>query len=402
MFSDLMQHITGYGVIEFKGMGIERALNELEQRGATLWRIERQDRLTVTARAPLSQKKLIRAAMAEMPCRVSWKKSYGLPGLLERLAKRRALMAGLALLIVSSSVAVQFVWRVKITGVDEKRAQEIYDIVQQSGYGPGAFWHTMRLKEVERQLLLKLPDAAGLLANRTGTTLTLEIIPTVPAPEIHTPGEPCDIVANQDGVIVSVTALEGVPQVKQGQAVKKGDVLISGNIVREEGENRAVEARGEVVATVGVTASHTVSMVTDTPQPVGSAYTTRVLQLAGWQVPLQKAPSEADAMLMDTQVRLLSSTFLPARVITQTWQPVQVQSEPRAFEQAEQAAAEVATQNAKALLVEGEQAEQVILQTKLSEDGTQMTVYAIVQTTRSIGEKGALAPVPPTPEPETP
>lgn len=395
---NLWQLFQGYGEVELKGMGLERALTQLERAGVTLWHIRRVDRLTITCRVPMHQKRLFRKTAAELPCHIAWRRERGLSGFAHRLLQRRALIAGLVLLVVGSLASVQFVWRVEIKGVDDpQRLQEIRQLIEDCGYGPGAWWHTIELKEVERQLILQMPDAAGLVANRTGTTLELEVIPTVPAPELFTPGEPCDIVAKEDGVIVSVTALEGIAKVQAGQTVKKGDVLISGNIIREEGENRTVQARGEVIATVNITGSHTVSMTTEEPVAQGEAYTTRALQLAGWQVPLESAPNEGDAMLLETKVTQLCGLYLPARVITQRWQPVTVQSAPRAFAEAEQTAAEIATQNAKAQLAEGEQVQNVVLQTNLNEDGSQMTVYAILEVQRQIGEPGALAPVPTQP-----
>ena len=129
-------------------------------------------------------------------------------------------------------------------------------------------------------------------------------------------------------------------------------------------------------------------MTTEEPVAQGKAYTTRALQLAGWQVPLESAPNEGDAMLLETKVTQLCGLYLPARVITQRWQPVA---------EAEQTAAEIATQNAKAQLAEGEQVQNVVLQTNLNEDGSQMTVYAILEVQRQIGEPGALAPVPTQP-----
>ncbi len=80
-------------------------------------------------------------------------------------------------------------------------------------------------------------------------------------------------------------------------------------------------------------------------------------------------------MLLETKVTQLCGLYLPARVITQCWQPVTVQSAPRALLR-QQTAAEIATQNAKAQLAE-EQVQNVVLQTNLNEDGSQMTVYAI-------------------------
>ncbi len=75
------------------------------------------------------------------------------------------------------------------------------------------------------------------MANRTGTTLELEVIPHRTRARIVYPGEPCDIVAKEDGVIVSVTALEGIAKgAGRTNDKKRVIMLISGNIIREEGE----------------------------------------------------------------------------------------------------------------------------------------------------------------------
>ena len=42
--------------------------------------------------------------------------------------------------------------------------------------------------------------------------------------------EPVDLVAKEDGVITSMIVREGVAQVEEGQEVKKGDVLVSGQV----------------------------------------------------------------------------------------------------------------------------------------------------------------------------
>ena len=45
---NLWQLFQGYGEVELKGMGLERALTQLERAGVTLWHIRRVDRLTIT------------------------------------------------------------------------------------------------------------------------------------------------------------------------------------------------------------------------------------------------------------------------------------------------------------------------------------------------------------------
>ena len=42
--------------------------------------------------------------------------------------------------------------------------------------------------------------------------------------------EPCSIVADEDGLVVEMVTRTGVPQVKPGDEVKKGDILVLGRL----------------------------------------------------------------------------------------------------------------------------------------------------------------------------
>ena len=86
---NLWQLFQGYGEVELKGMGLERALTQLERAGVTLWHIRRVDRLTITCRVPMHQKRLFRKTAAELPCHIAWRRERGLPGFAHRLLQRR-------------------------------------------------------------------------------------------------------------------------------------------------------------------------------------------------------------------------------------------------------------------------------------------------------------------------
>ena len=179
---NLWQLFQGYGEVELKGMGLERALTQLERAGVTLWHIRRVDRLTITCRVPMHQKRLFRKTAAELPCHIAWRRERGLPGFCPTPASAprahgRPGAAGRQLGVGAICLAGGN------QGVDDpQRLQEIRQLIEDCGYGPGAWWHTIELKEVERQLILQMPDAAGLVANRTGTTLSWRLSPPYPRP----------------------------------------------------------------------------------------------------------------------------------------------------------------------------------------------------------------------------
>ena len=61
-------------------------------------------------------------------------------------------------------------------------------------------------------------------------------------------GQGAEIVAAREGVVVRISAESGTPRVKPGQAVRKGQTLISGQERTGGGETRACRAQGEIIA----------------------------------------------------------------------------------------------------------------------------------------------------------
>ena len=229
---------------------------------------------------------------------------------------------------------------------DPQRSKRSASWIGDCGYGPGAWWHTIELKEVERQLICKMPDAAGLVANRTGTTLELEVIPTVPAPELFTPGEPCDIVAKEDGVTFPLPRWKALPRCRPANG-KKG-VMCSFPAISSARKGKTAPYRPVARLSLRST-SRAANCFYDHGGaccPGRSVYHPR-FAAGRWQVPLERAPNEGDAMLLETKVTQLCGLYLPARVITQRWQPVM---RPRAFAGADR---RQIPPNAKAQLAEG-------------------------------------------------
>jgi len=80
--------------------------------------------------------------------------------------------------------------------------------------------------------------------------LTVEIVEAEQIPPKSGEEEPCSLYAAKDGVIKTITALKGHSVVAAGQTVKKGDLLITGELTSEAGIPHQVTARGEVIARV--------------------------------------------------------------------------------------------------------------------------------------------------------
>lgn len=149
---------------------------------------------------------------------------------LRYLKKRVVFLAFFLSVLLFALLASNRVWFVGVEGNDRLEIREVLAAGEKCGL---RFW--VRLDSLNRQqfknrLMQELPDLQWAGINYTGGIVTISIREK-PLTEDHVdPGFIGDVVASRDGVILSVDALQGQSLCQVGQAVKEGEILITGCI----------------------------------------------------------------------------------------------------------------------------------------------------------------------------
>ena len=84
--------------------------------------------------------------------------------------------------------------------------------------------------------------------NISGCRAVIEVRDYIQKPESKTYGEPCNIVADFDGLLLSLQVYNGTKANHEGNGVKKGDLLISGIVENRDFSSVFREARGKATA----------------------------------------------------------------------------------------------------------------------------------------------------------
>ncbi len=163
-----------------------------------------------------------------------------------RLMKKRAvLLSGLFILVVISVVLPQRILFVEVSG-NEKLPENL--IREKAALCGIDFWklrREVRSEQVKNALLSALPQLQWVGVNTSGCTATISVIERSEDPEKVATEGVCNIIAAHDGIIKDCTVIRGNPLCKPGQAVKKGQVLVSGYV--DAGLLiRAVNAKAEI------------------------------------------------------------------------------------------------------------------------------------------------------------
>lgn len=167
---------------------------------------------------------------------------------------RRLLRRRLPLLLIALAVLLTlllsslFIWEIELKGGEELSRGELLRALEECGVSPGVFWPALDADAVRARMLDKLPELAWMTVNVRGSRATVLLLPRSEKPEIYREDDAADIVAGGTGIILRMSVLSGKAVVQPGQAVLKGETLVTGLLDSLANAPRAVRSRAEILA----------------------------------------------------------------------------------------------------------------------------------------------------------
>ena len=177
-------------------------------------------------------------------------KRKGLPEIIYGNRKRYGVFSALFICFFLLLFSMGRVWDIRVLGASETAVEQVRAVLKSEGIETGARFRSFDFSETENRLKDLCPSVAWVNAHRRGTVLYLNVVESEAGRQESVPPL-CNIVASEDAVIVSISPSAGVAMVKTGDAVKKGDLLISA--VHPDGTVSG--AAGEVIGLVNGSAS---------------------------------------------------------------------------------------------------------------------------------------------------
>ncbi|MBP3629085.1 MAG: sporulation protein YqfD [Anaerotignum sp.] len=253
MFLALWYSLRGYVRIRAKGFSAERFMNMAAFRGVYLWDISYEG-AAVTMKADGGGMEILEACSQKTGCSVEILGWGGLPAFLRRFRRRQVWSAGVLCFAAGLYLLSSFIWTVEVEGNERLETEDLLSACEKMGLQPGAWKHGVDTEAVTKGLLMQFSDISWVSVGIKGTDVTIRLAETIEKAERIDRETPCDIIASADGVIVQITAERGTPMVQTGDVVKKGDVLISSELlIGLEGEEQHTEytaAEGAVTARI--------------------------------------------------------------------------------------------------------------------------------------------------------
>lgn len=237
MLSRLISYIRGYLRIRIMGYSTERFLNACRHRGICLWGLEAVSG-AYEMNISISGFKKLKPIIRKTGTKVTILRKSGLPFYLFRYRKRKLFFAGACSFVFLIFWMSHYIWNIDITGNTSRTDETLLEFLATKSVKNGMAKSDVSCQRIVRDIRKEYDDIIWVSASIRGTRLIIQVKENEDSPtalaggskEEEEPLRPVDIVADKGCVIESAIVRNGLLKTKIGAKVKKGDVLVSGQV----------------------------------------------------------------------------------------------------------------------------------------------------------------------------
>lgn len=249
-FLELYRYMRNYLFITVSGGFSERFLNLCYKEKIHLWNTRTENNIIKTNIFCRDFIKLMNIRK-KSGVKIKIIKKVGIAFTLKKHRDRKLLMSSLLFMIIFCITMNQFIWDIDVIGTEKISKTEILQTVEKYGLKTGAFAPLFDEAEISRQATNYFNGKILWMAiNIKGSRTIIEVRERENIDDSqHSINEnPCNIIADFDGQIISAETFSGSQAIEAGSAVQKGDLLISGVKDNEDASTSFVVSSGKISA----------------------------------------------------------------------------------------------------------------------------------------------------------
>ena len=224
----LFRSASGMVAVELTSADPNRSLQQISEAGVLLFDICEVNGLTLRFRIRRMDYRRVKAIAGKMGDTFELRRRIGLYWTVRNFRTRKVLLFGLALLAALAVVLPQRIYFVQVEGNGKVPSQLILEKAAECGIGFGATRRDVRSEKMKNALLSAIPELQWAGINTKGCVAVISVREKTALEDKSAAPVVSRIVASRDAVILSYTVEQGNAVCKVGQAVKAGELLVSG------------------------------------------------------------------------------------------------------------------------------------------------------------------------------
>lgn len=275
------RYIFGSVRIKLYGDYCERLINIMAANGISFYSLKkREDFFEVTLLKDDFKK--LRSLRKLTGVKIRIKAKRGLPFILRKYRYRYGILLGAFLFLLILNFISTRMWMIKVDGNIAVPDEEIIATVEGFGIYEGISMEKIDVDVLKQQLVANRQDIAWASLNKQGSILEINIT-EVNGKTDNT--QECNLVAGFDGVIKHIDVQSGTVEVKVGDTVTKGQLLVSGTVDFGSGTT-FTSAKGKIIAHVNARETEETSIQNKIEAFNGKNCKRYVLEFLGLKLPL--------------------------------------------------------------------------------------------------------------------
>lgn len=231
MLISIIRYLQGYLCIRIIGYSPERFLNLCSHKNIYLWGLKpvgNHYQLFIT----IKDFRRLKPIMKKTGTKVIIVKRLGLPFFLHKYRKRKVFFGSAILCMLLIYLMSLFIWNIDIDGNFSRTDETILEFLETRNVSHGMRKNQVRCERIVKDIRKEYDDIVWVSASVKGSRLLIKVKENTDTfTEKQSQEElPTDIIAEKNGKITSIVTRNGIPLVKPGDNVKKGDILVSGSV----------------------------------------------------------------------------------------------------------------------------------------------------------------------------
>lgn len=234
---------------KIKGFNQERNLNKLCQ-NAKILEFQRKEYGISTLTCSIFEEKKVEKMLVSLNFEILEKKHFGLLYSLKKLVLSYGIVLGVIIGLFTCFFSQHYVLKFEINGLETITKSQVVEILNQENINIFTPKRNIKTKEISKKISHKLENVSLASVILKGNTLVVSIKEKVVNDEYENLGNFEAIVASDDAIITNIELIQGTVNVKVGDTVKKGQVLVEPYIIDSSGQQRKVRPQAKIEARV--------------------------------------------------------------------------------------------------------------------------------------------------------
>jgi len=137
--------------------------------------------------------------------------------------------------------------KIRVIGCDESLYVDVISVLKLNGVEAGKFIPNMDFDRIEKNIVTTLNDVSWVAIRSSGGIITVDVAQTTPKPDMVPQRLPCNIISTKNAQIKGIEVYAGQLMVVMDNAVKKGDLLVSGFVVDKTNKATYYHAQAKII-----------------------------------------------------------------------------------------------------------------------------------------------------------